>query len=160
MKPRIKDVNIHYARIKGNTQTKHENDLRRKVENLCQEINARPSLLPLYYRLKNEWCDMKRDQVHARVKQERINEFQNHDKGTKDFFQRLAQNRKHTSITAIYKPQGQLHTNKDEILHETQRFFQSLYQSRPAQPEAQVTFLQLVDQRLDPAECDRSQKKN
>jgi len=59
MKPRIKDVNIHYARIKGNTQTKHENDLRRKVENLCQEINARPSLLPLYYQLKKEWCNMK-----------------------------------------------------------------------------------------------------
>jgi len=49
---------------------------------------------------------MKRDQVHARVKKVRINEFQNHDKGTKDFFQRLAQNRKHTSITATYNPQG------------------------------------------------------
>jgi len=95
---------------------------------------------------------MKRDQAHARVKKSKIDDFQNKDRGTKGFFQRLAQNRKRTSITAIANAQGQLFANKEAILHETQRYFQSLYQNQTTQPEAQTTFLQLINQRLDPAD--------
>jgi len=126
------------------------------VEKLCQEIKYQPMFLPLYYSLRKEWSNMKRDQVHARVKKSKIDDFQNKDRGTKGFFQRLAQNRKRASITAISNAQGQLFTNKEAILRETQRYFQSLYQNQTTQPEAQTTFLQLINQRLDPADNKKS----
>jgi len=101
IKARIKNLNIFHAKIKRREQMQHENFLRKQVETLCQEISYQPMLLPLYYSLKKEWSHVKRDQAHARVKKSKIHDFQNKDRGTKDFFQQLAQNRKRTSITVI-----------------------------------------------------------
>jgi len=67
----IKNLNIFHARIKRRAQMQHENLLRKQVEKLCQEINYQPMLLPLYYSLRKEWSNMKRDQAHARVKNQK-----------------------------------------------------------------------------------------
>jgi len=66
-------------------EKKHESNLRRMVERLCQQVHENPTLLPLYHQLKTEWSKLKLEQANA--KKSKPVQFQNSDQGTKEFLQ-------------------------------------------------------------------------
>ena len=145
---------IDHAKYRHSSEKRQETELRKKVETLCREVNERPALLPLYLQLKTQWCKLQKDQASARIKKSRIVNFENNDRGTKEFFLQFKQHRQKTSITRLQSPVGKTLICKQDILRETQRFFQSLYRRRATHPEAQQVFLRHVNQILDPNEDD------
>ena len=154
IKTRIQCLLIDHAKYTHSSEKRQATELRKKVETLCREVHERPALLPLYLHLKTQWCKLQKDQASARIKKSRIVNFENNDRGTKEFFLQFKQHRQKTSITRLQSPEGKTLICKQEILRETQRFFQSLYRCRTTHPEAQQVFLRHVTQILDPNEND------
>ena len=150
IKSRIKSLLIEHAKTRLSTEKKHENNLRRSVEKLCQQVHENTTLLPLYHQVKTEWSKSKLEQTNAKAKKSKLDQFQNNDQGTKEFFQQFSQHRQQTTISRLRSPEGKTLINKNEILQETKRFYQSLYQKKAIHPEAQLPFLRLIHQSLDP----------
>ena len=154
MKKRVQHLLTEHAKHSQSAERKREAELKRNVETLCRDVNDHPSLLPLYHQLKTQWCELKKTQANARAKKSRINAFENNDRGTKEFFLQFKHHRQQTSITQLLCPEGKPLINRQDILDETRRFFQALYQSHATCPEAQQAFLRHVNQTLDPDETD------
>ena len=153
-KSRLQGLLIDYAKARKSAERRHEVELQRKVETLCKEVNDRPTLLPLYHRMKSRWCELKKEQTNARIKKSRLKAYENNVRGTKEFFQQYKQHRLQTSIIRLQGPEGESLISRREILQETQRFFQALYQRRPTCQEAQNVFLRHITQTLDPQDND------
>jgi len=68
-------------------EKKHESNLRRMVERLCQQVHENPTLLPLHHQLKTEWSKLKLEQANAKAKKSKPVQFQNSDQGAKQFLQ-------------------------------------------------------------------------
>jgi len=149
-KIRVKHLLIDHAKARRASERCREAKLRSDVETLCREVDNHPSLLPMYFQSKTRWCEFQKEQANAKAKKSRLNNFENNDRGTKEFFLQFKRHREQTSIIRLQSPEGKPLISKQDILTETQRFFQSLYRCRPTRPEAQSAFFHHINQVLDP----------
>jgi len=154
IKTKLKDLLQRQARRRQYTERRRETNLRRMVETLCREVNNNPTLIPMYHHLKKQWSELQKDQINAKVKKSKTDQFENSDKGTKAFFQQFKEHRRQTTIKRLRNPGGRILVNKEDILQEAHRFFQALYQERATCPTAQSAFLRSIKPTLNPNDDD------
>ena len=131
-KIRVKHLLIDHAKARRASERTREAKLKSDVETLCREVDNHPALLPLYFQLKTRWCEFKKEQANAKAKKSRLNNFENNDRGTKEFFLQFKRHREQTSITRLQSPEGKPLISKQDILTETTFFSISL--PTPANP--------------------------
>ena len=145
----FKTLNIIHAKAKQAEEKKQELFLIKQLDALHDKISANPSLLPLYYHIKQHLEQSKCEQVKMKIQKSKLDRFDNNDRGSKEFFQ-LTTGYKQTLISSLKNPHGQILSDKEEILLEVQHYYQSLYESKPTQLDVQHFFLQFIPQSLDP----------
>ena len=150
IKDRIKTLNIIHAKAKQAEEKKQELFLIKQLDALHDKISANPSLLPLYYHIKQHLEQSKYEQVKMKLQKSKLDRFDNNDRGSKEFFQQLTTGYKQTLISSLKNSHGQILSDKEEILLEVQHYYQALYESKPTQLDAQHFFLQFIPQSLDP----------
>ena len=160
IKTRIKEMNQKYSRLLACERQREEISLEQQLQELWNRIPDEPNLIPEYYAIKKKLAAIQLRNIKQKLYKSKQINIGNQALGTKEFFAQFTTNRKNTTINALANAQGNIVTDKEELLEVAHEFYQRLYNANPTDQSAIDHFLQYTPRRspADDQETDQFQK--